>query len=182
MKKFKLTFVRKHLFSLFVTVFIAGLMIASASTAASAAPNTTIERFTVPFSIPWSELPCADLPPGVTEISGVANFRLVTVVRTDSSGNTYVNQNGFADGTATDDLGGTYRFNYANHFDAEIPPDGFPQQIRMTDHFNLIGRGRDNQMHIGFVIVGTIDNPGDTFPWHTTAINIRGDAIGCDPI
>jgi hypothetical protein len=182
MKNFKLMFGGKLLSSLLLTVFVGGLLVTNASAVEPAGGNTTIDRFSVPFSIPWSELPCADLPPGVTEISGVANFRLVTTVRVDDGGVTYLNQNGFADGTATDNLGGSYLINYANHFDAEIPPDGFPQQIRMIDHFNLNGRGRNSRMHVGFVIVGTIESPDDTFPWQTTAINIRGDAIGCDPI
>lgn len=148
---------------------------------ASAAPKT-IERFTVPFSIPWNpELPCADLPPGVTSITGTANFRVVTTVRVDGGGTTYMNQNSFADGTATDNLGTSYRINYFAHVDLEIPPGEFPQQVRMSDHFNLVGRGRNN-IHVGFVIVGTIESPSDPFPWHTTAINLRGDAIGCDPI
>lgn len=182
MKNFKLMFGGKLLFSLFIAVFVTGSAVTNALAVAQSGGNTTIERFSVPFSIPWSELPCADLPPGVTEVSGVANFRLVTTVRVTSSGVTYLNQNGFADGTATDNLGGSYRFNYANHFDAEIPPDEFPQQIRMVDHFNLLGSGGSNRMHVGFVIVGTIESPDDAFPWHTTAISIRGDAIGCDPI
>ncbi len=178
MKKFKLTFVKNHLFSLFVAVFIVGLMM----TSAAAATNTTIERFTVPFSIPWNpELPCADLPPGVTSITGTANFRVVTTVRVDGGGTTYMNQNAYANGTATDNLGTNYRINYAAHLDLEIPPGEYPQQVRMSDHFNLVGRGRNN-IHVGFVIVGTIESPSDPFPWHTTAINLRGDAIGCDPI
>jgi hypothetical protein len=181
MKNFKLIFGGKLLFSLFVAVFAGGFMMTNASAVEASGGNTTIERFSVPFSIPWSDLPCADLPPGVTEVSGIANFRLATVVRVDAGGVTYMNQNGYADGTATDNLGGNYRINYANHFDAEVPPDGFPQQIRMVDHFNLLGSGR-NKMHVGFVITGTIENPDDTFPWHTTGIVIRGDAIGCDPI
>ncbi len=177
MKNFKLTVSPKLLLSLFVAVLV-GVM----TTDAAAAGNTSIERFSVPFAIPWSELPCADLPPGVTEVSGVADFRLVTVVRVDAGGATYVNQNGYADGTATDNLGGSYRFNYANHFDAEVPPGGFPQQIMMVDHFNLLGRSGSSRMHVGFVITGTIESADDPFPWHTTGIVIRGDAIGCDPI
>src|ERR1044071_2003607 len=85
-------------------------------------------------------------------------------------------------GAAIDNNGVVYSFNYANHFSVDVPPGEFPQQIRMTDHFNLNGEGKANQMQVGFVIVGTIDASGDVFPWDTETINIRGDAFNCDPI
>ncbi len=164
-------------------IALIGAVFAAPSAFASAAPNTTIERFTVPFALPWTDqYPCTEMPPGVTSITGTANFRVVTTTRVDGGGTTYLNQNAFADGTATDNLGTDYRINYASHFDLEIPPGEYPQQLRFTDHFNLNGRGRNNQMHVGFLMVGTIEGPGDAFPWHTNFINIRGDAIGCDPI
>jgi len=137
------------------------------------------ERFSVPFTIPFG-VPCADLPPGVTSISGTAEFFLRTTIMTDSSGVTHLNINGTAFGTATDNNGVVYSFNYANHFTVDVPPGDFPQQIRMTDHFNLNGKG--NNMHIGFVIAGTIEDASDVFPWHTDTINLRGDAFNCDPI
>ena len=100
----------------------------------------------------------------------------------DSSGVTHLNINATALGAAIDNNGVVYSFNYANHFSIDVPPGEFPQQIRMTDHFNLNGEGKANQMHVGFVIVGTIDASGDVFPWDTETINIRGDAFNCDPI
>src|SRR5262245_44202435 len=140
------------------------------------------DRFTVSFTIPFG-VPCADLPPGVTLISGDANFFLRTTTRVDSDGGVHLNLNGTAFGTATDNNGVVYSFNYANHFSIDMPPSGdFPQQVRMTDHLNLNGKGKANHMKVGFVIVGSIDDPGDVFPWHTDAINIRGDAFDCDPI
>ena len=147
----------------------------------SSAESSTHESFSVPFSIPFG-VPCADLPPGVTQIDGVANFFLVTTTRVDSAGVAHLNINGQADGDATDNNGTSYHFNYANHFSVEVPPGDFPQQIRMTDHFNLNGKGKDAHLQVGFVIRGTIEDASDFFPWHTTAINIRGDAFNCDPI
>lgn len=146
---------------------------------APASAEVTQDRFTVPFMIPFG-VPCADLPPGVTSISGVANFFLRTTTRIDSDGGIHLNINGTAFGTAIDNNGVVYSFNYANHISIDIPPGGgFPQQVRMTDHFNLNGTGKDNHMHVGFVIVGSIDGPGDL---HIDTINIRGDAFNCDPI
>ena len=136
------------------------------------------ERFSVPFTIPFG-VPCADLPPGVTEISGVAEFFVRTTSRVDRSGVLHLNINATAFGTATDNNGVVYSFNYANHFSVDIPPGGFPQQFRVNDHFNLNGRGRANHMHLGFVVVGTVEGPDD---FVTNTINIRGDAFNCDPI
>jgi len=164
-----------------LAVLVTAVASLSTSAAAPPTPAVTQERFSVPFTIPFG-VPCADLPPGVTLISGVAEFYLRTTTRVDSSGVTHLNISGTAFGTAVDNNGAIYAFNYANHFSLDVPPGGFPQQIRMTDHFNLNGAGKASHMHVGFVIVGTIDGPGDVFPWNTDAINIRGDAFNCDPI
>lgn len=164
-----------------LAVLVTAVASLSTSAVASPTPAVTQERFSVPFTIPFGA-PCADLPPGVTLISGVAEFYLRTTTRVDSSGVTHLNINGTAFGIAVDNNGAIYAFNYANHFSVDVPLGGFPQQIRMTDHFNLNGAGKASHMHVGFVIVGTIDEPGDVFPWNTDAINIRGDAFNCDPI
>jgi hypothetical protein len=166
---------------LLLPLIAVALTLALTNAPRSSAERSTHERFEVPFSIPFG-VPCADLPPGVTQIDGVANFFLVTTVRVDSAGVAHVNINGQADGDATDNNGTSYHFNYANHLSIEAPDGEFPQQIRMTDHFNLNGKGKDAHMKVGFVIRGTIEDASDLFPWHTTAINIRGDAFNCDPI
>jgi len=154
--------------------------------AATATPAVTQDRFTVSFTIPGvfqaNGTPCVDLPPGVTSISGVAEFFQRTTSRVDSSGVTHLNINATALGAAIDNNGAVYSFNYANHFSIDVPPGEFPQQIRMVDHFNLNGQGQANHMEVSFSIVGTIDAPGDLFPWDTDTIHIRGDAFNCDPI
>ena len=112
--------------------------LASLSTLAAATPAVTKDRFTVPFTIPFG-VPCVDLPPGVTSISGVAEFFQRTITRVDSSGVTHLNIDATALGAAIDNNGVVYSFNYANHFSVDVPPGEFPQQIRMTDHFNPPG-------------------------------------------
>jgi len=164
-----------------LAVLVTALASLSTLAVVAATPAVTQDRFTVPFTIPFG-VPCVDLPPGVTLVSGVAEFYLRTTTRVDSSGVTHLNINGTALGAAIDNNGVVYSFNYANHFSIDVPPGEFPQQIRMTDHFNLNGKGKANQMQVGFVIVGTIDASGDVFPWDTETINIRGDAFNCDPI
>jgi hypothetical protein len=169
-----------------LAVLVTALASLSTLAVVAATPAVTQDRFTVPFTIPGvfqaNGTPCVDLPPGVTSISGVAEFFQRTTARVDSSGVTHLNIEATAFGAAIDNNGVVYSFNYANHFSMDVPPGEFPQQIRMTDHFNLNGEGKANQMHVGFVIVGTIDGPGDLFPFDTETINIRGDAFNCDPI
>jgi hypothetical protein len=169
-----------------LAVLVTALASLSTLAVVAATPAVTLDRFTVPFTIPGvfqaNGTPCVDLPPGVTSISGVAEFFQRTITRVDSSGVTHLNIDATALGAAIDNNGVVYSFNYANHFSIDVPPGEFPQQIRMTDHFNLNGEGKANHMHVGFVIVGTIDASGDVFPWDTETINIRGDAFNCDPI
>lgn len=164
-----------------VAVVIAALATSSLSAVSPLSSNEVIhDRFTVDFTIPFGPS-CADLPAGVTEVSGTAEFFVVTTVRVDRNGVTHMNQNQFASGTATDDDGATYSFNYANHASFDIPPEEFPQEVRMTDHFNLNGKGKANHMHVGFVIVATITETNE-FPWDPTVISMRGDVFDCDPI
>ncbi len=165
-----------------LALLVAGLIIPPAFVATpSASAETFRDRYTVDFTIPSGA--CADLPDGIESVSGTAHFFVVTTVRVDKSGVTHINQNQIAFGTATDNEGGFYLFNYANHASYTVPAGAdFPQQVRMSDHFNLNGKGRAAHMHVGFVIVGTIEGPDDPFPFHTDAISVRGDAFNCDPI
>ena len=171
---------RKRIVLLFLSMTVA-VTIALTCVPKSAAERSNLERFSVPFSIPFG-VPCADLPPGVTQIDGVANFFLITTTRVDDAGVVHLNINGRADGDAIDNNGVSYHFNYANHLSIDAPDGDFPQQFRMTDHFNLNGKGKDAHMQVGFVIRGTVEDEFDPFPFHSTTINIRGDAFNCDPI
>jgi hypothetical protein len=161
-----------------LTVLLTALANLPALALAPVSPDVTQERFSVPFTIPFG-VPCADLPPGVSEISGVAEFFVRTTARVDKDGVLHLNINATAFGNATDNNGETYSFNYANHFSVDVPPNEFPQQFRVTDHFNLNGKGKASHMHLGFVVVGTAFGPNDVV---TDTINIRGDAFNCDPI
>jgi hypothetical protein len=144
----------------------------------SVSAQVTQERFSVPFTIPFG-LPCADLPPGVTEISGVAEFFVRVTARLDNDDVLHLNINATAFGTATDNNGVVYSFNYANHFSVDVPANEFPQHFKTNDHFNLNGQGKADHMHLGFVVVGTALGPDD---FVTDTINVRGDAFDCDPI
>ena len=163
-----------------LAVLVTALASLSASAATAAPPTVTREHFPVRFSIPFGP-PCAELRPGLT-VEGFGELFQVTTTRLESSGVTHQNIDATAFGIAFDNHRAIYFFDYVNHFSIDIPPGGgFPQQIRMTDRFDLNGTGRA-EMHVAFVIAGTIDSPDDVFPWHTRIISMRGDAFNCDPI
>ena len=164
---------KKHLRGItFLAAIIAGLIFLSASASA----QTYREHFTVPFTIPYDGS-CAQLPDGLV-ISGIADLYVVTVTKVDRNGVTNVNINSRAIGTATDNQGRAYRYNYSSHQSQEFPPGEYPVQIKWTDHFNLVGAGRTIQVHTGFVLRGTITASG----FEMNFINTYGDPFSCDPI
>ena len=105
----------------------------------------------------------------------------VTNHRIDADGVDHVQVNSLATGSATDSEGAKYSFNYHNHATFEIPPGGFPFSVTTTDHFNLVGKGKANQIHVGFVVRLTITGPNDP-PIVERQVNMRGDAFFCDGI
>lgn len=164
---------KKHLGRIaFLAVAIAGLIFSPVSASA----ETFRERISVPFTIPYDG-PCSQLPDGLI-VSGTADLYVVTVTRVDRNGVTHVNINSRAHGTATDNEGGTYRFSYSSHRSDEFPSGGLPVQVKWTDHFNLVGNGRANQVHTGFNLRGTITESG----FEMNFINTYGDPFSCDPL
>ena len=112
----------------------------------------------------------------VTVVGSGESF-IVINSRIDQNGFTHVDINTLATGAATDSDGVSYGFNYHNHASLDIPPGGFPFQVTTTDHFNLEGKGRANQIHVGFVARLTFTSPSDfTFE----LVNIRGNPLFCD--
>ena len=164
---------KKHLRRItFLAVVIAGLIFMPSSASA----ETFRERISVPFTIPYDGA-CSQLPDGLV-VSGTADLYVVTVTRVDKNGVTHVNINSRATGTAADNEGGTYRYNYSSHQSQEFPPGESNIQIKWTDHFNLVGAGRTIQVHTGFVLRGTITESG----FEMNFINTYGDPFSCDPI
>src|SRR2546430_1841664 len=93
-----------------VVIIAASVALPVSVIAPSASAQVTQDRFSVPFTIPFG-VPCADLPPGVTEISGVAEFFVRTTSRVDKDGVLHLNINATAFGNATDNNGVVYSFN-----------------------------------------------------------------------
>lgn len=156
-----------------LAVVIAGLILWPGSVSAQ---TTYREHLSVPFTIPYDG-PCSQLPDGLV-VSGTADLYVVTVVRVDADGVSHVTVNSKAVGTATDNEGGTYKFNYSGHRSDEFPPGGYPVEVKWADHFNLVGTGRTIQVHTGFVLRGTITESG----FEMNFINTYGDPFSCDPI
>jgi hypothetical protein len=158
----------------------ANLRTASTATAVSAATLRTAAAGTRAHApITFTLRGCPYLPAGLT-VSGSGDDFLVVNARVDGDGVTYLERNDLVTGTATDSNGASYKFNYHNHASITIPPGGFPQSFTTTDHFNLVGNGQADQLHVRFVARVTIPSPTD--PPIIEFVNSHGDPFFCDPI
>ena len=131
-----------------------------------------------------SSATCQYVPAGTT-ISWTGPETASTIVRTDRSGVTTVQVVSHASGTATDNHGNAYAFNYSNAFRVSNTV-GDPGTFTgtMTDSFSLAGPA----LHLsnGFIAALTT-NLIDGFVFDP--LNSRGDPIGfadgsahCDPL
>jgi hypothetical protein len=121
---------------------------------------------------------CSQLPAGLI-INGSGESLLIISTRTDKDGNTITERHNVVTGTATDNRGGTYLFNYASNSTITTPPGVFPFTLSGNDHFNLLGQGPGNQMQVGFNADATVTGP-NTFIFNP--VNVRGNPATCDPI
>ena len=140
----------------------------------SAHGQSTHTRLPISFTLSG----CTGLPAGVT-VTGSGESFVVVTTRVDSNGFTHIEQNTLTTGTATDSNGASYDFNYHNHASFDTPPGGFPFTVSTTDHFNLVGNGKANQLQVHFVARVTFTSP-TTFTFEF--INSRGNPMVCDPI
>ena len=113
----------------------------------------------------------------------------VTNTRTGPDGQKHVVYTATASGTAVDEQGNTYRFNYHNHQRYAVPADGSSFQVQMNDHFNLVGSGGANDIHARFAALLTFESEDDLAGFNVSEfefINQRGyEGEGfppCDPI
>jgi hypothetical protein len=143
---------------------------------------------TTTVSFTMTSASCANLPAGTT-ITGSGSQRSVTTTRTDASGVTRIVNATHAHGTASDQDGNSYVFNYANEFrisNTLAQPDLFSGL--MTDSFTLAGPG-PAKLQNGFVANLTAPADFSTASWDV--IQSRGDPISfesgpivshCDPL
>jgi hypothetical protein len=131
-----------------------------------------------------SNATCPYVPAGTT-ISWTGPETSTVIARTDASGVTTVSIVSHASGTATDNHGNAYAFNYSNAFrvsNSVADPGTFTGT--MTDHFSLAGPA----LHLSNGFIATLTtNLNDVFIFDP--INSRGDPIDfatgsahCDPL
>jgi hypothetical protein len=121
----------------FALAVIAIAVLALAAGSALAA-TPTIDVFPVEFTL--SSDTCPNLASGTT-IVGTGSETSITSVSTDKTGVTTVMNTSHAHGTATDQAGNTYVFNYANHFRVSDTGPGTGFSGEMVDAFSLAGNG-----------------------------------------
>jgi hypothetical protein len=157
-----------------IALAISLLMVPQAN--AQATQMRTPVSFTLTPGAPPTGCPNLSVP-----VTGTGEVFTVTTNRIGQNGITYVEMNVLATGTAIDTDGATYGWNYHLHVSQEISPGGFPLQITLgTDHFNLQGKGRANQVHVHFVARATFFAPPT--PPIIEFVNVHGVPFGCDPI
>ena len=131
-----------------------------------------------------SNATCQYVPAGTT-ISWSGPESSTSILRTDADGVTTISSVSHASGTATDNHGNTYAFDYSNAFrvsNSAAAPDMFTGT--MTDHFSLAGPA----LHLNNGFIATLTtNFTDVFVFDP--INSRGDPIDfatgsahCDPL
>jgi hypothetical protein len=134
--------------------------------------------FTEPLEFAFPAGMCSDLPEGLSiDFSGTLRGHFHVSV--DANGVVHVSGSDTITGTAVDSDGATYRFNYHDAIHAQDA--GFPVEIVVTDHFNLVGNGAANQLHTFFVlrILFVDEDPqNDVILFE----NEHGDPEHCDPL
>ena len=135
-------------------------MVAALAFAGSALASQPV---TTPVSFDLSAATCSQVPAG-TVIHGEGTGKFSET----SSGNVH----SVITGTATDNAGNTWRFNYTQN--VRLVGDGGNGQI--TDHFNLVGNAGVLHVHTHFVVV--FSSTGDL----VEVRQVTGDPMGCDPI
>jgi hypothetical protein len=157
----------------------------------AAAANAGADVGTRQVSFVLSSENCGNLPDGTT-ITGTGTEKAINRISTGKDGLTTISNTTHTQGTAVDEDGNTYVFNYSNEFritNSESHPDVFSGV--MTDSFSLEGRGDAPDLHNGFHsgIAFTFDATGNVTGVAFDPGTSRGDPIDfttgaahCDPL
>ena len=129
---------------------------------------------------------CPDLPQGVT-IKGAGTSRKWESASVDAAGMTHYSAVTIVTGTATDNKGGRYRFDYHDSFSTSHTT--VPYVALLTDHFDLVPRGAfGGGLHTFFVANVTVKSE-DPFDAAFEPTYVQGDPTDfttlkahCDPI
>jgi hypothetical protein len=169
--------------SVVVIAFAVVVMSTIGAVSASAAGGRA-SKDTTPVGFVLSSGGCTNLP-AATTVNGTGVEKSITTTRTGRDGVTTIGNSTHARGTATDQNGNAYVFNYSNQFrvsNTVADPGTFTGV--MTDSFSLAGRG-PARLTNGFFAIFTTDF--DTFSFQP--IRSKGDPIDftngsahCDPL
>ena len=162
------------------TVGVVSLALSLVSIVA-ASQGATVETFPVSFVL--TSATCSNLPSG-TELIGSGTGKSITTTRTDRDGVVIVENSTHSHGTATDQDGNTYMFNYSNEYRATV--DGGVHSGLMTDSFALAGGG---PAHLNNGFVGNFVSDFSSFFTVPDVISSHGDPLDfvtgevhCDPL
>ena len=158
-----------------LAVFAIAVFAVVAGSALAAPPEITTDS----VSFVMSSATCSNLPAGTT-IRGSGTIKSITTFTTSKKGVTTIMNTTHANGTATDQAGNTYVFNYANHFSVSDSGPGTAFAGEMVDAFVLAGNGPAH-LNNGFralfdlVTLEELSSRGDPIDFATGAPH-------CDPL
>jgi hypothetical protein len=159
-----------------LATIIALALVAAVPGALMAKNAGSTTQYTETIDFVWDAADCSVLPEGLT-IHYVGTLRGHFHLSTDANGVVHLNWGpDSAQGTATDNLGGRYRFNYHNMLveresDAQV-------DILITDHLNLVGRGVAHGLRVVFILKAQIVDGA----FNVLFFKIQGDPLECDAI
>ena len=163
-----------------LAVFAAALcgLIPTQKVQASGAVNFDVPIVNATFGVGFPGGTCTTSPAGAT-LNGYYHFTVHTSKNQDGTFTTKVQSQ--AHGTAVDDAGRLYVFNYVLHeIDLTTNPDDEPPIIStFTDRFSLIGQGQAPNLLVRFNGVFSVDQDGNLTVISITPV--KGDP-NCDPI
>jgi len=160
----------------FTAAAVATAAVAAGTAMVSAHGNGERSRQTVivsrAFTIAKGQ--CSQLPADV-EVQGLGLERTTTVAEEIDGRLTYSRVSTIS-GTASDNFGGTYTFEYQNRFSrAPIPGSGID-----VDTFKLTGKGAASGMSTFFRAKATLDSGAN--PIGFEILEQSGDPFHCDPL
>jgi hypothetical protein len=165
-----------------ISAIVLVVLMVGVTSAVAANGGATVDTFPVSFVL--SSTACSYLPDGTT-VTASGTETSITTTRTDRNGVTTIENATHAHGTATDQDGNVYVFNYSNEF--RVSNDKGVFSGLMTDSFSLAGNG-PARLHNGFAAELTT---ADFFVFSWDVRHASGDPIDfstgpviahCDPI
>jgi hypothetical protein len=154
-------------------ILLAALCAPSTTFAGGNAGSTTVYSESFQFTMPAGQ--CPSLPPDLS-VTFSATVHGHVHASVDAQGRLHINWPDTISGTAVDSDGNTYRFNYHNV--SSWTEGELPIEIRISDHFNLVGFGPANNLHTFFVARLLITEEGDEF----VIVAEHGDPPSCDAL